>query len=133
MLSLRDKFVSYLWFLAARCYQAGFAGRILGLPIIVVHYLVCVVSGNDLSANVLMKRPVRIYHAVGMVVGSHCVFGKNVTIRARVTLGEDKPGSCTAPVLKEGVTLGVNVSIFGSVTIGPGRFIKAGSVISKNF
>lgn len=132
MLSLRDKFISYLWFLAARCYQAGFAGRMLGLPIIVTHYLVCVVSGNDLSANVLMSHPVRIYHAVGMVVGSHCVFEKNVTIRARVTLGEDRSGSCTAPILREGVALGVNVSIFGSVTIEPGRFVKAGSMISKN-
>ena len=126
MLRLRDILVSRLWY-ASSSSRFFVVRTICLLP----HYLICIIFGNDLSVNVKQETPVVIYHALGIVVGSGVEFGKNVVLRARVTLGEDILNSKTAPKIGDNVQFGIGSSVFGDVFIPSNRVLKANKVYTK--
>ena len=126
MLRLRDELVSRLWFVASSSHYS-----IIRILSIVPHYLVCVIFGNDLSVHVKQESRVIIYHAIGIVVGSGVKFGKNVVLRARVTLGEDILDSKTAPKIGDNVQFGIGCCVFGDVTVPTDRVLKANKVYTR--
>ena len=75
MLYLRDEMVSWLWFWSSRIQNSrSLYVHVSVGNINVLHYTLCLLTGNDLSIRVTMKERVRIYHAIGIVVGSGTVF-----------------------------------------------------------
>lgn len=57
--------------------------------------------------------------------------GNNVDIQHMVTIGT-KRGSDIAPVIEDNVIIGAKATIIGSIKIGQGSVIGAGSVVVKD-
>lgn len=132
MLSFRDYIVSTLWYWASISNKKPFFS-ILGNPIIrffliFLHYLLCVLTSNDLSVRVEFKSKPRIFHAIGIIIGSGVKFGKNVTLRAHVCIGEKFIGTGDAPTIGDNVEFGIGAKIFGQVTIENNSILKSNSL-----
>jgi serine acetyltransferase len=131
MLRLRDILVASVWFYAATLNSSN---RLLIKPfavsVVIFHYFLCLLTSNDLSVNVSFKSKPVIYHALSIVVGSGVDFGHQVTLRARVTIGEKFIGSKKGPVVGDRVEFGVNSCVFGEVSIPDKTLIKANSILS---
>ena len=134
MLRIRDEVVSLLWYLSVRTNSKYHRNRpviLLGAVLKLTHYLVCILTCNDLSIEVGMKSRVKLFHAIGIIVGSNVEFGKNIVLRAHVVLGERIIGSEEGPVIMDNVSFGIASKAFGKVLIDSDRFIKSGQIISR--
>ncbi|MFC1691094.1 serine O-acetyltransferase EpsC [Nanoarchaeota archaeon] len=78
-----------------------------------------------------------IDHGTGVVIGETTEIGQNVMMYHGVTLGghgwwSDEKGSKRHPTIKDGVTLGVNCTVLGPVTIGKKSIIGAKALVIKD-
>lgn len=67
----------------------------------------------------------------GIVINPKVIMGNNVDIQHMVTIGT-KRGSDIAPVIEDNVIIGAKATIIGSIKIGQGSVIGAGSVVVKD-
>lgn len=131
MLYLRDEAVSWSWFLASKIVTSKNRFiKFLLLPQIamIFHYSLCLLTGNDLSARVYMKGRVKIYHAIGIIVGSGVIFGTGVILRAHVTLGAKSLKRHSAPSIGNDVVFGVGAMVFGDTNIPNEMIVRAGQI-----
>ena len=95
-----------------------------------LHYTLCLLTGNDLSARVHMNGRIRIYHAIGIIVGSGTQFGSGVILRAHVTLGAKSLKEHSAPSIGDNVEFGIGAMVFGD-TIVPNEILVHANQIYK--
>jgi serine acetyltransferase len=74
---------------------------------------------------------VYLAHPYSTIINAESI-GKNFTFRHLTTLGNKRDGSPDRPIILDNVTLGVNVTIIGKITIGNNVVIGAGSIITKD-
>lgn len=106
--------------------------RFLGAPVRIL-YKICVefVMGIELPDRVEAGPGLAIFHGVGLVVNARAKLGSDVTLRQNTTIGiqrEEDP----APRIEDGVSIGANAVVLGSVTIGAGTIIGAGAIVTKD-
>ena len=134
MLSLRDKFVSNIWFLASKAWNKQistlYSNFIVRHILYVLHYFVCILTSNDRSLNVDLKSKPIIFHAIGIIVGSNTTIGRNVILRSQVCLGEKFKDSGKGPTIGDNVEFGIASKVFGDVFIKSNSKIKSNCVIS---
>jgi serine O-acetyltransferase len=69
----------------------------------------------------------------GAIVGQTAKIGDNVTIIGRAVLGSTgKDGFLRHTIVEDGVTIGMNSTMLGRITLGKNSTIGAGSVITSN-
>ncbi|GKV18781.1 hypothetical protein SLEP1_g29119 [Rubroshorea leprosula] len=86
----------------------------------------------DIHPGAKIGRGIVIDHATGVVIGETAMVGDNVTILHDVTLGgTGKVCGDRHPKIGNGVFLGAGAKVLGSITIGEGAKIGAGSVVLK--
>lgn len=94
-----------------------------------------VLSGVALSMELPPETSVgpglRVHHGYGLVVNARSVIGANVELRQSTTIGSRRRGD-DAPQIEDGVSVGANVVIIGSVRVGKDAVIGAGSVVVKD-
>jgi serine acetyltransferase len=74
-----------------------------------------------------------LYHGYGLVIHSGAVIGSGAVLRHGVTIGvKSKHASAAAPILGNNVDIGASAIIIGSVKVGDGAVVGAGSVITKD-
>lgn len=91
------------------------------------------INGCDISPKAFIDEGVFIPHPNGIVIGSECKIGKNVTILQQVTLGISYPGTRQSPVIQSNVYIGSGSKILGNINIGSNCIIGANSVVTKSF
>ncbi|GAB3245003.1 serine acetyltransferase [Kineosporia babensis] len=84
--------------------------------------------GVELPVRTEVGPGLRLRHGVGLVVNPHARIGAGVMLRHGVTIG-NRRAETDCPVIEDGVELGANVVIIGSVRIGADARIGAGSVV----
>jgi serine acetyltransferase len=89
-----------------------------------------VVMGCEIPVSVTAGPRLTVWHGFGLVVHPTAVLGADVTLRHGVTLGNKGVG--VAPVLEDGVIVGVGASILGPVTIGTGASIGAHALVLRD-
>ena len=132
MLSIRDNLVAFVWYLASKTRNSKnrWINNILIVTIVVfIHNFICILTSNDLSTRVVFKGKPKIYHAIGIIVGSKVQFGSGVILRAHVCLGEKKLGTGSAPVIGNNVEFGIGAKVFGNISIPDDSFVKSNSTI----
>jgi putative colanic acid biosynthesis acetyltransferase WcaB len=87
--------------------------------------------GIDFPDNVNAGAPLKLYHAMGLVVNSNVIIKNNVTIRHNTTIGNKYHGG-KSPVIENNVDIGSNAIILGDIIIGENSKIAAGSVVVHN-
>ncbi len=74
-----------------------------------------------------------IDHGAGVVIGETAEVGNDVLLYHGVTLGGDSMRrEKRHPTLEDGVTVGANATLIGSITVGENASIGAGSVVPED-
>lgn len=84
-------------------------------------------AGCEIPVSVAIGERFTVYHGFGLVIHPTAVLGNDVAVRHGVTIGN--VGSGKAPVIEDGVTIGVGASILGEITVGRGATIGAHSLV----
>lgn len=110
--------------------------NLLGLPFVILNKLIaeCLFS-VEIPHHARIGYGLKIFHPHAIVIGRDVVIGENCTLRQGVTIGNitHRDGRVSAsPVLGNDVECGANAVVIGSVTIGDGATIGAGTVVTKD-
>lgn len=89
-------------------------------------------TGIEIHPGAVIGRRFFIDHGMGVVIGETCIIGDNVTIFQGVTLGgTGKESGKRHPTLEDNVLVATGAKVLGSITIGEGSKVGAGSVVLK--
>lgn len=89
-------------------------------------------TGIEIHPGARIGRGLFIDHGMGVVIGETCEIGDNVTIYQGVTLGgTGKEKGKRHPTIEDGVLIASGAKVLGSMRIGRGSKIGAGSVVLK--
>lgn len=81
-----------------------------------------------------LKGNIVIYHiAQGIVINENAVVGEGCMFHGNNCIGNDGINAAKAPVIGNGVHLGVGASVIGNVTIADNVWIAAGAVVVSSF
>jgi serine O-acetyltransferase len=87
----------------------------------------------DINPAVKIGRGIMFDHGTGIVIGETATIGDHVSILQGVTLGgTGKEVGDRHPKVQAGVMIGAGAKILGSINIGHGARIAAGSVVLKD-
>lgn len=89
-------------------------------------------TGIEIHPGATIGRKFFIDHGMGVVIGETCEIGNNVTIYQGVTLGgTGKEKGKRHPTIQDNVLIATGAKVLGSITVGQGSKIGAGSVVLK--
>ncbi|WEZ00569.1 serine O-acetyltransferase [Bacillus subtilis] len=87
-------------------------------------------TGIEIHPGATIGRRFFIDHGMGVVIGETCEIGNNVTVFQGVTLGgTGKEKGKRHPTIKDDVLIATGAKVLGSITVGEGSKIGAGSVV----
>lgn len=90
-------------------------------------------TGIEIHPGATIGRRFFIDHGMGIVIGETCEIGNDVTIYQGVTLGgTGKEKGKRHPTLHDNVLVATGAKVLGSITIGEGSKVGAGSVVLKD-
>lgn len=90
-------------------------------------------TGIEIHPGAKIGRRFFIDHGMGVVIGETCEIGNDVTIYQGVTLGgTGKEKGKRHPTLHDNVLVATGAKVLGSITIGEGSKVGAGSVVLKD-
>ena len=87
-------------------------------------------TGIEIHPGATIGRRFFIDHGLGVVIGETCEIGNNVTVFQGVTLGgTGKEKGKRHPTIKDDALIATGAKVLGSITVGEGSKIGAGSVV----
>jgi serine O-acetyltransferase len=88
----------------------------------------------DIHPAADIAKGVWLDHGLGFVVGETAVIEEGVSIWHAVTLGSSlkQSGANRHPRIRQGATLGAGVIVLGSIEVGRGAVVAAGSVVVRD-
>jgi len=93
------------------------------------------VTGIEIHPGATLGRRLVIDHGMGVVIGETAIIGDDCLIYHGVTLGGKKPGDRQHtegrrhPAVGNGVTIGAEAIVLGSITVGDGARVAAAAVV----
>ena len=88
------------------------------------------VFGIDIHPAARIGRRIMLDHATGIVIGETAIIDDDVSILQEVTLGgTGKDDGDRHPKVRRGVLIGAGAKILGSIEIGEGAKVGAGSIV----
>lgn len=116
----------------------GAVGKVLALPLRVLHRLFCWMASMDFPHRTRIGPGLAITHGWGLVVSPNAQIGANCTLFHGVTIGRkddiDAAGrrSSGYPVIEDEVWIGAHAIVIGAVNIGRGARVAAGAVVTRS-
>lgn len=113
-------------------------GRLVSLPVKVLHRVVCQLASIDFSHETAVASGFCITHGWGAVISPGARIGRNCTVFHGVTLGRkdrvlpDGTRQSGYPVIEDECWIGPHACVLGGVTVGRGSIIGAGAVVVKD-
>jgi len=105
--------------------------RIASVPVIVAYRVLSLnLIGFDIPTSTRIGPGLAIKHGVGLVVNNKADIGENVTLRQCTTIGSKTDGG--APRIESNADIGSNCVVIGSIIVGTGAVVGAGSVVLKD-
>lgn len=90
-------------------------------------------TGVEIHPAATIGRRFFIDHGMGVVIGETCEIGDNVTVFQGVTLGgTGKEKGKRHPTILDDALIATGAKVLGSITVGKGAKIGAGSVVLKD-
>ncbi|MDP4122820.1 MAG: serine O-acetyltransferase [Bacillota bacterium] len=87
-------------------------------------------TGIEIHPGATIGRRFFIDHGMGVVIGETCEIGNNVTVFQGVTLGgTGQEKGKRHPTIKDDALIATGAKVLGSITVGEGSKIGAGSVV----
>lgn len=95
----------------------------------VLQLLILLLFNCYIPYGVEIGRGARVGHrGIGVVVNKDTWIGRNVLLRAHITIGKISPDAA-APIIEDNVEIGDGAKILGAVRIGAGAKIGANAVV----
>lgn len=89
--------------------------------------------GIDIHPNARLGRRILVDHGTGIVIGETAVVEDDVSMLQEVTLGgTGKEDGDRHPKVRRGVLIGAGAKILGSIEVGEGAKVGAGSIVLSN-
>lgn len=108
----------------------GFFNRRMFFIARVISQLSRFFTGVEIHPGAKIGRKFFIDHGMGVVIGETCEIGNNVTVFQGVTLGgTGKEKGKRHPTIQDDTLIATGAKVLGSITIGKGSKIGAGSVV----
>lgn len=105
---------------------------IIGFPVWIIYRIIFNwILGIDIHEKTRIGKNFVIWHGMGLVVNPSAIIGNNVTLRNNTTIGNAHRGG-KSPIICDGVSIGPNCVLIGSITIGENAIVGAGSVVVKD-
>jgi serine acetyltransferase len=109
--------------------RGGTLRRLVAAPVMVTYRLVALrLFSVDLPVSTTVGRALAIHHGMGLVVNRSTRIGDHVTLRHSTTLGGRRTDD-DCPLIGSHVDVGPNSVLLGSITVGEGARVGAGSVV----
>lgn len=90
-------------------------------------------TGIEIHPGATIGRRFFIDHGMGVVIGETCEIGNNVTVFQGVTLGgTGKEKGKRHPTIKDDALIATGAKVLGSITVGQGSKVGAGSVVLRD-
>ncbi|WGD67683.2 serine O-acetyltransferase [Bacillus velezensis] len=90
-------------------------------------------TGIEIHPGATIGRRFFIDHGMGVVIGETCEIGNNVTVFQGVTLGgTGKEKGKRHPTIKDDALIATGAKVLGSITVGQGSKVRAGSVVLRD-
>lgn len=90
-------------------------------------------TGIEIHPGAKIGRRFFIDHGMGVVIGETCVIGDDVTVYQGVTLGgTGHEKGKRHPTIKDHALIATGAKVLGSITVGEGSKVGAGSVVLKD-
>lgn len=130
-----DVVLSYPGFHAVTAHRVIHALHLTGLPILprFLSHTNRFLTGIEIHPGANIGKGLFIDHGMGVVIGETAQVGENVTLYQGVTLGGTSLSHGKRhPTIGDNVTIGVNATVLGAITVGDHSKIGAGSVVVKD-
>lgn len=130
-----DVVLSYPGFHAVTAHRVIHALHLTGLPILprFLSHTNRFLTGIEIHPGASIGKGLFIDHGMGVVIGETAQVGQNVTLYQGVTLGGTSLSHGKRhPTIGDNVTIGVNATVLGAITVGDHSKIGAGSVVVKD-
>lgn len=115
----------HLYYAGRWCLKRGFSPGARFCEFLSLVLFSCLVP-----ASTSIGKGLRLGHrGVGVVISKHASLGDDCLVRAHVVIGGSGGSRRGAPVIEDGVQIGVGAKILGPVTIGSGSVIGANAVV----
>lgn len=132
---LKIRAVLVMFRLAQRAYNLSPPLRYLALPYLALYrFLVVWVLGIDLHWKTQIGPRLRIFHGVALVVSPYARLGADCSLGHSTTIGIKGVGmdSQSAPIIGSNVSVAPHAFVCGSIVVGSGAMIGAGSVVLED-
>lgn len=127
--SVRSQLILASFRFAQKLHRLPRSVRWAGLPYLAVYqFLMYWELGIELNYKAEIGPRLRFYHGYALVIHDHAVLGSDCVLRHCTTIGSRR-GDNDCPVIGNGVDIGCNSVVIGSIRIGDGVVIGAGSVV----
>lgn len=73
-----------------------------------------------------------IFHPYNIVINNKTKIGHHVVLRGNTTIGNNGNNKIASPIIGDNVDIGINVNIFGPISIGKNTKIGGGAVVVKS-
>lgn len=91
------------------------------------------IASADIPATCKIGKNLYLGHgANGIVIHPNAVIGNNVTIYHQVTIGSNKTGNNSAPIIEDNVFIGVGAKILGNIIVGYSTKVGACTLVVEN-
>ncbi|MDD2325485.1 MAG: serine acetyltransferase [Alphaproteobacteria bacterium] len=104
-------------------------GKILSL---FLWYFTCVITSSECSPLSQYGAGLYFPHPVGVIIGSKCVIGNNVSIYQSVTIGRKSYSEDGYPIIDDGAFVYAGAKIYGPIRIGKDSVIGANAVVTQS-
>lgn len=98
----------------------------------ILWYVTTIFFGSDIDPDCTIGGGINFRHPLGIVIGSGCILGKNVSINQNVTIGRRTHKDIRNPTIGDGVSVFTGAVIIGPITIGENAIIGANAVVTKD-
>jgi putative colanic acid biosynthesis acetyltransferase WcaB len=133
--NLKGKIVLFMFRLAQLANRNFFIALLLCIYLGFYHIMVEWFLGIELPRKTKVGKGLIIYHGQALVINQGVQLGDNCILRNSTTIGHKLLVDGTfsgCPIIGNGVDIGANVCIIGSISIGNNVKIGAGTVVIKN-
>lgn len=98
----------------------------------VIWYITSILTSSDCNPAARYGNGLYFAHTTGVIIGSGCRIGDNVSLYQGVTLGRKDFATACYPVVEDGVFVYAGAKVFGPIRIGKNAVIGANAVVTKD-
>ena len=106
---------------------------LIGKPLArILIFMLEIAFSSEIAISATIGGGFYVPHPFGIVIGTNCRIGRNVTMLQNVTLGNRSMTEPETPVIEDSAYIGAGAALIGGITIGQGASVGANAVVLRD-